>query len=176
MLSTILIPPPAPAGRSAAAAPLARTLAALVPATVEGVIRDVLLLSLPDDREVAALADEAGCRLVDGSDFGEALARAVAAARSMSLFVLRAGTVPSRLFGEEVARSLDGEAAASGALVLREEPMRGFARLLPGCLAPIAGVILPRARLAGTRCDRFSDVVRRARPAKPLPSRAVVRV
>ena len=176
MLSAILVPSPATTGRSGAAGPLMRTLAALVPASVDGIVRDVALLNLLDDGEITALADEAGCRVVDGSDFAEALARAVSAARSTSLLVLKAGSVPSRLFGEEIMRSLDPEPEGSRSLVLREEPTGAFARMLPGCLAPVAGVILSRTRLADTRCGDFRAVVRRAGPVRPLPSPAVVRV
>lgn len=167
MLSTIVVLSPAAADASARAGALMRTLAALVPATVEGVVRDVTLLQVGDAAPLAAIADEAGCSVVQDSDFPAALARGVAGARSPWIFVVKAGVVPSRLFGEEVARALEG----GRAVVLREEPASLWARWFPS-LAPVAGVVLPRDRIAEAPCASFADVVRRARPARALPTPA----
>ncbi len=49
--------------------PLLRTLAALVPATIEGVVRDVTLLQIGVDGGVSTIADEAGCRFVEEKGF-----------------------------------------------------------------------------------------------------------
>ncbi len=171
MLSTIVVTPPAAAGASGRAGALMRTLAALVPATVDGVVRDVTLLQVGDSGSLAEIADEAGCLVVEERDFPAALARGVARARSPWIFVVKAGTVPSRLFGEEAARALEGGLQAGHALLLREQPTGPLTRWFPS-LAPVAGVILPRDRLAGAPCTSFADVVRRARPARALPSSA----
>lgn len=170
MLSTLVFTPPA-ADAPRRAGALLRTLAALVPATVEGVVRDVTLLQVGDAGSVAEIADEAGCRIVEEPDFPAALARGVAGARSPWIFVVKAGTVPSRLFGEEAARALGDSLETGGALLLREQPKGMLARWFPS-LAPVAGVILPRARLAEFRCTSFADLVRRARPARTLPTSA----
>lgn len=172
MLSAIVLTPPAADATGVARAVL-RTLAALVPATIEGVVRDVTLLNVGDAGDLAGIADEAGCRAVAERDFPAALARSVAGARSPWVFVVEAGTVPSRLFGEEAARALEGRWEAGGALLLRETP-KGLARWFPS-LAPVAGVILPRTRLAEIRCGSFADLVRRARPAHTLPTAAAAR-
>ncbi len=169
MLSTIVFSPSAPATGARPSGPLLRTLAALVPAAIEGVVRDVTLLQVGDATGMAGIADEAGCQLVEEKDFPAALARGVAGARSPWIFVVKAGTVPSRIFGEEAARALEDEIGEGGAL-LREAPT-GLARWFPS-LAPVVGVILPRARLVGTRCASFDDVVRQARPARTLPTSA----
>ena len=175
MLSTIVVTPPATAGASGRAGALMRTLAALVPATIDGVVRDVTLLQVGDAASLAEIADEAGCLVVEERDFPAALARGVARARSPWIFVVKAGTVPSRLFGEEAARALDGGLQAGRrALLLREQPSGLLARWFPS-LAPVAGVILPRDRLAGAPCTSFADVVRRARPARALPTSAFAR-
>ena len=169
MLSTIVVTSSAPAtGRAGA---LMRTLAALVPATVEGVVRDVTLLQVGDTASLAGIADEAGCQVVEEGDFPAALARGVAGARSPWIFVVKAGTVPSRLFGEEAAYALEGGLGASRALLLREQPTGVLARWFPS-LAPVVGVILPRDRLSRASCTGFADVVRRARPARTLPTPA----
>ncbi len=170
MLSTLVLAPPvADAPRRASA--LLRTLAALVPAAVEGVVRDVTLLQVGDAGSVAGIADEAGCQIIEEPDFPAALARGVAGARSPWIFVVKAGTVPSRLFGEEAAQALETSLRTGGALLLREQPTGVLARWFPS-LAPVAGVILPRARLAEFRCTSFADLVRRARPARTLPTSA----
>lgn len=170
MLSTIVLTPPTAVDATRAAGALLRTLAALVPAAMDGVVRDVTLLHLGDDAGMAGIADEAGCQIVEEKDFPAALARGIAGARSPWIFVVKAGTVPSRLFGEEALRALGGSLGGDGALLLRETPT-GLARWIPW-LAPVAGVILPRARLAEGRCASFADVVRRARPARSLPTAA----
>lgn len=173
MLSTIVFSPPAPAGATLAAGPLLRTLAALVPATIEGVVRDVTLLQVGSAGGIAGIADEAGCQFVAEADFPAALARSVAGARAPWVFVVAAGTVPSRIFGEEAARALDASVDRGGALLLRQVPT-GLARWVPS-LAPVVGVIMPRARLAQARCSGFADVVRLARPARTLPTAADAR-
>ena len=80
MLSTIVFSPPDLANGVRPSGPLLRTLAALVPATIEGVVRDVTLLQIGGEGEVSTIADEAGCRFVEEKDFPAALARGVAAA------------------------------------------------------------------------------------------------
>ena len=171
MLSTIVVTPAAAADAAGRARAFMRTLAALVPAAVEGVVRDVTLLQVGDGASLAGIADEAGCQVVEERDFPAALARGVAGARSPWIFVVKAGTVPSRCFGEEAARALEGGLPAGGALLLREQPTSLPARWFPS-LAPVAGVILSRDRLSGAPCAGFADVVRRARPARTLPTSA----
>lgn len=171
MLSTIVVTSPAGADAGGRAGALTRTLAALVPATVEGMVRDVTLLQVGGAASLAGIADEAGCRIVREADFSAALARAVAEARSSWIFLLKAGAVPSRLFGEEAARALEGGSEDGPSLLLREQPTSVLARWFPA-LAPVAGVILSRGRLSGAPCPSFVDVVRRARPARALPTAA----
>lgn len=171
MLSTIVVTPSAAADATCRAGAFMRTLAALVPAAVEGVVRDVTLLQVGGAVSLAGVADEAGCHVIEEHDFPAALARGVAGARSPWIFVVKAGTVPSRLFGEEAARALVGGVEAGRALLLREQPTNLLTRWFPS-LAPVAGVILQRDRLSSAPCAGFADVVRRARPARTLPSTA----
>ena len=171
MLSTIVVTPPAAGTATARSRALMGTLAALVPAAVKGVVRDVTLLQVGDTASLAGIADEAGCHVVEDRDFPAALARGVAGARSSWIFVVKAGTVPSRLFGEEAARALEDGPEAGPTLLLRQQPTGLLARLFPS-LAPVVGVILPRERLSGVPCADFADVVRRARRARTLPTSA----
>ena len=73
MISVILIP-----GDSAV---LARTLAALVPAAVDGLVKTVIVVPAQTDRAVLALVEDSGARLVSASgDRGARLAAGAAVA------------------------------------------------------------------------------------------------
>lgn len=70
--------------------PLARSLAALVPGAVEGLIREVVVLDRGSTDGSRRVAEAAGCRLLDDVD----LKQAVAGLRSEWLFLLEAGARP----------------------------------------------------------------------------------
>lgn len=68
---------------------LARSLAALVPAAVEGLVREVSVIDLGSQKGIAMIAEAAGCRLVrNEADLAGALARTAAEARSPFLLFL----------------------------------------------------------------------------------------
>ncbi|MGB6540789.1 MAG: glycosyltransferase, partial [Xanthobacteraceae bacterium] len=73
---------------------LVSTLAALVPAAMEGFIAEVIIADGGSRDDTAAVADVAGCKfsVVEGS-LGRRLKIAAAAARAPWLFFLRPGTV-----------------------------------------------------------------------------------
>ena len=172
MLSTIVIVPPDLPGKAASYAPLVRTLASLVPATVAGTVRDVTVLRVGRSADAASIADEAGCRLVEAEEFGDALRSCVAAARASWMLVLRAGATPGRTFGQDVAEALDQSGDPPCALMLRQDAA-GLRRLLPA-FAPVAGVIAPRTRFEGRNVSDFAELLRRARPARTLRMRLAV--
>jgi hypothetical protein len=173
MLSTIVIvPPPEASGRKPPLAPVLRTLSALVPATVEGAVRDVALLVVGDGGEVSAIADEAGCGLIREASFEAAMTRAVAGARAAWICVLQAGALPGRGFAEDVANALGEAGDPPHALLLRSEGGR-FGRIFPS-LAAVAGVIAPRQRFSGRACASFADLLHHARPARTLLGRVVM--
>lgn len=70
--------------------PLARTLAALVPGAVEGLIREVLVIDRGSTDGSARVADAAGCSLLTDADLSAALARA----RSDWVFLVEPGARP----------------------------------------------------------------------------------
>ena len=70
--------------------PLARSLAALVPGAVEGLIREVLVLDRGSTDGSARVAEAAGCSFLKDTDVGAALARA----RSDWIFLLEPGARP----------------------------------------------------------------------------------
>ncbi len=165
MLSAIILVPAGPASKTQPFGPLLRTLAALVPTTIEGAIRDVTLLDVGESADVANIADIAGCGIVQAATFGEALGRGLVGARAAWICVLRAGTVLGPGFGEDVAAALDDAGDPPRSLLLRGGGT--LARFLPR-QSTVAGVIAPKSRLAATPCGSFADVIRRARPSRAL--------
>lgn len=169
MLSTLVLladsdGPPASLGA------LVRTLGALVPGTIEGLVRDVTIVAAGPDPEVGRVADHAGCALVDGPGFERAMAAALAGLRAPITLLLRAGAHVDRDFRDEVARALS-EAAGGVSLLLREVPTGLAGRVLPG-LAPIAGLVAPARMLRPARS--FNDLVKQAGKARTLTARAVM--
>ena len=168
MLSTFVL---MPAGEPPALGLLVRTLAALVPAIVEGLVRDVTVIGRKPDEGVRRIAEHAGCNLVENVDFDTALGEAMASARSSTLFLLRAGAFLDRAFLDEAARQFGPEQGdGTRALLLREAPGGLVTRVLPD-LAPVAGLIAPRATFTPPAKD-FDALVRRQRAPQTLQARA----
>lgn len=170
MLSAIILVPGEPSSKMHPFGPLLRTLAALVPATIEGAVRDVTLLKVGESADVANIANEAGCGIVQAAEFGVAFGRSLAGARTPWICLLQAGTIPGPSFGEDVAAALDDAGDPPRALLLRSGG--AFARYVPA-LSKVAGLVAPKSRLAATSCGSFADVVRRSRPARSLNSGVV---
>jgi hypothetical protein len=84
------------------AEPLARTLATLVPAVAEGVLREAQVIAPGHGGPVEAVADAAGCDLVIGSG-SAVLVDAVARARAAHVLLLAAGTELEHGWWEEVS-------------------------------------------------------------------------
>jgi hypothetical protein len=74
---------------------LVRTLAALVPGAIAGVLKEVIVADANSRDATAEVADLAGCRFVTSQGpLGERLRKAALAARRPWLMFLRAGAVP----------------------------------------------------------------------------------
>lgn len=174
MLSAVVLAPPFSNAPAPALGAVVRTLNALVPATVEGLVRDVTLLAPPDDAGIRTVTDHAGCRLVEGGAFRGGFAQALGGAKQPTVFVIRAGAAFDRSFLDEVAGLLAPDRAGEGGpcYLLRRVPEGLAARLLPD-LAPVAGVIASRRRLGGPAAD-FTAVLRQVGRARTLASRAIV--
>jgi hypothetical protein len=67
---------------------LARSLASLVPAATEGVVSDVVLIASGADAASLAVADAAGCVILDAAALADPLAEAVSRARGEWLLLL----------------------------------------------------------------------------------------
>jgi hypothetical protein len=159
MLSTIVFCEDKP--QTAAGHPLAellaRTLAPLVTAKVEGLLGDVRIAG-PAGQNLSVLASHAGCGLIEADNEPNWLSIALHEARGPTVFLLRCGRAPEVGFIEE-ARDFLASKDPSRTAYLRALPESFFERLFPS-LAPVAGLIASRdlmlraphggfARLAG---------------------------
>lgn len=103
---------------------LLHSLAALVPLATEGIVADVVLAELGSSGATAAIADAAGCAIIDAcADIGTAIAQATKLARKDWLLTLLAGDVPDR----EVAIAAQRHVA----LMSREGPKAAAFLALP---------------------------------------------
>lgn len=170
MLSAIVIIPAQSVRASARALPdaLVRTLAAFVPATIEGVLRDLAIAAPAGHPELDHIADHAGCALIEATDQRAALLLALRQARENNIFVIAAGRAPETGFADEVV-----ELIMEGRLIarMRERPDSFMTRLLPG-LAPAAALLAPRDRLGAIAAHDISTMSRRLGRAATLRMRA----
>src|SRR5271156_3918363 len=104
MLSTIVFCEDWPAGRPGRdlAEVLARTLASLVTAKVEGLLGDVRIAG-PARKGLGLVANHAGCALIEAENEMDWLRLALQAARGSDVFLLRCGRAPEAGFIEEAA-------------------------------------------------------------------------
>jgi hypothetical protein len=147
MLSAIILAfDPAPqaaleradAGRREA---IVRTLTSLVDACVAGLVADAVLIG-PPDSGLGAIADEAGCGLIEAVDARSGLTRALPGLRHPDVLVLTAGHALERGFVDE-ARDLLSLGARERAFVLRAAPSSLLTRLAPWLAEPV-GLIARR--------------------------------
>lgn len=137
---------------------LVETIAALVPAVADGVVRDLVLIGPPDLEPLAAISDAAGCLLVRGDGSRSALiAQAARHARCDHVLVLPPGLIPSApLFAElaEWATTLPPD----GTYIIPTAPRRGrtaavtrlksaFTAWQQGVSYPFQGVLASRLAL-----------------------------
>ncbi len=168
MLSAIVIAPSSPdpaAGRLQEAT--VRSLAALVGAAIADIVRDACIVGAPG-AGLSAIADHAGCGLVEDAEPGRGLAAALKSARSDRIFVLTAGYAPMSGFIDEMSDwSL---AAAPPAVALRAEPGSLAQRLFPA-LAPCAGVIAQKRDMLAVAAGSPNALARKL-GARTLATRA----
>jgi hypothetical protein len=149
----------------------ARTLAFLVSAAVQGLVRDAVLIG-EDSAALRYVADYAGCTLVTESEPAKALAEALAAARSEHVFLLKAGYAAEPPLIDEIRDFLEfgrGREGASG--LVRAMPDGFVQRILPGT-SPLAGLVAPRDKCRSARARDLEGMSRRLRPSVLLKAGA----
>ncbi len=145
-----------------------RTLASLVPAVIEGVIRDLTIAACAGEAGLEGIADHAGCGLVQQADCRLALLKALDGTRESNIFLIEAGRAPEAGFAEELAELIGGGQYRAR---MRERPGSLLTRLLPG-LAPAAALLSPRATLTQIAGADLAQMSRRFGAAPTLRLRA----
>ena len=149
----------------------ARTLAFLVSAAVQGLVRDAVLIG-EDSAALRYVADYAGCTLVSEADPTKALAEALAAARSEHLFLLKAGYAAETPLMDEIRDFLEFGRGRDGVCgLVREVPGSFVQRVLPGT-SPLVGLVAPREKSRAAKAHDLADIARRLRPAVLLKAGA----
>lgn len=172
MLSVVLIafdsPRAVPAPAALRRERIVRSLASLVEACVHGLVADAVLAG-PPDAGLGAVADEAGCVLIEAADRGAGLSLALRAARHADIFLLRAGYAVERGFVDE-ARDALAFGGLEHARVLRAAPESFATRLAPHFAEPV-GLLARKAALLGAGAADVALLARRLRGAE-LATRA----
>lgn len=103
-----------------AAQRLPATLAALAPASISGLVREVIVSDGGSSDETAAIAEAAGAHLVAGEKGrGAQLARGAAASRGEWLLFLHADTVLGEGWADDAARLIAGGKDRAGVFTLK---------------------------------------------------------
>ena len=151
-----------------------RALAALVPATVDGIVRD-LCLAGPEHTGLAQVADHAGCWFAQAETVRDAIEAGARLLKSPQVLVAHAGTIFDRAVMDEIEQVLPllGEPRASACVVKAAE--RGLvARLVPA-LTPVAGLICYRDWLQTRRADSLAELAGQAKGRRTLRATAATR-
>jgi glycosyltransferase involved in cell wall biosynthesis len=130
---------------------LVPTLAALVPGAVVGTIREVIIADANSRDGTAAVADVAGCRLLQvPGGLGAQLKAGAAAARAPWLLFLRPGVVPDVGWIDEVGRFMQDAALSphthKQAAVFRRAVAAGSRPLLVEAASLVAAALGSRRR------------------------------
>jgi hypothetical protein len=137
---------------------IARSLASLVESCVRGLVADAALVGAPG-QGLGAIADEAGCVLIETPTPQEGLSRALDAARRDQILLLAAGNAVERGFVDEIDDIFAYE-SGERALVLRAAPNSLLTRLAPQFSQPV-GLIAPKAALRAAQTADLSRLTRR---------------
>lgn len=168
MMTAVLLAYDAPAAPLRGDA-VARSLASLIEACVEGLVADAVLAGAPA-RGLDRIADDAGCALVETPRPEEAVAEALALARHDRILLLRAGYAIERGFVDE-AHDIFAYQDRDRPLILRAAPVTLLTRLAPNLAAPVGIIARKSALRAASSADlsrlakilRGADLVTRAR-------------
>ena len=150
---------------------LTRTMNALIGATVEGLVREVVVIAETGDEAAAKLADHAGCELIISTKF----AAAVQSAKGEWLMILQAGALPELGWAEAVSNHIQ---SGNGAARFTRSPLaeRGLLKRLFQSEQPLAlGLLIPKNVAHGFGNAANSTPENLAKAAKPKRLSAALR-
>ena len=130
---------------------LAATLGALVPAVVDGLIGDAVIVARQANPVMTRIAEVAGANLVMSSPNADPWRTGAVHARREWLLCLSSGDVPAEGWMRAVDRFLASSARVG-------QPLARFSRRRTG---PASALINVAERVIGTRTVRAGDLVRR---------------
>lgn len=171
MISVIVLSPSLRVGSLAERAPeaVARSLAALVRAAMDGFVRDVAIVGPAGDK-LAELADHAGCAFIEAAFARDGLPIAIGQMRAEVVLVLEGGYAPQNGFDDEAADLMLDSGAFRGAL-LRHAPNSLATRLAPALSQPV-GVLTLRQAATAAKPQDLADLIRRLKIRRTLNVRA----
>ena len=129
---------------------VARCLASLIDACVQGVVADAALIGEPG-RNLGRIAEDAGCGFIETGDAPGGLQQALTVVRRDQIFLLSAGYAVERGLADEL-NDLFAYGDTSAPRTLRAASTSFATRLFPSLSRP-AGVLAPRRAL--TRVEAF---------------------
>jgi len=158
------------------------TLAALVPAVADGLVRDLVLVSSTPNRFAEDVADASGCGVVVAPGGRAAqLAAGAAVLRAPWIMALEPGLVPAGGWMDEIADFIADSGQVQRACALTLVPRAGAGRLRPwllnwrlavtGQADPLQGLAAPKTAMA----DGSAPRLRASRLTSPVLDRRSVR-
>ena len=157
MLSVVVLAADARVRVSATPDAIVRTLGSLVPAVVDGLIRDVALAAVAGSQQAREIADHSGCAFAEAPDHEGVLRAGLAAVRGDLVFVITAGRAPEAGLIDEIARLFD-TGVAPRAAIARAAPERFFERVFPALCGVEAAIV--RKSLIGEPAASLSELRR----------------
>jgi hypothetical protein len=150
---------------------LTRTLNALISATVDGLVREVVVLAESTDEVAAKLADHAGCDLVALQNFSCALKQA----KGEWLLVLEGGALPEQGWAEAIGNHIE---SAKGTAHFTRSPLakRKFIQRWFQNERPLAlGLLIEKRAALNFKDVALSSPENLAKAASPKPLSAALR-
>ena len=150
---------------------LARTLASLVGAAVEGAVREVIVCDRGSNDSTARVADHAGCTFIAEGK----IAQAIECAKSDWLLVIEPGARPLDGWAEHVAGHLANQTTAACFSRSAEDRLPFLARVFSSKRALADGLLITRKQAAGlARKAETADDLARGLATKRLAARIAV--
>ncbi len=170
-MTSVIVLVPDDTGRSPARESelLVRSLVWLVSAVVSGVVRDVTLAGRAG-LDLAEVAEQSGCRVVEAASERERLGRALALSKGPRVLLIHSAYRPAETMVGELD-SLTHSLPPDAALRLLAAPATAWQRLRPDA-APLVGLFAPLQACRLQPSPSFSQLVADLRPKRLFATRA----